>query len=869
MGWAASEASSRSDRARARAVKERKIAAILYALFFLSGASALAFQIAWTRMLSTGLGHEMPAVLAVVGAIFGGMTAGAWASERILAASDRPGRWYGCLESVVGIGGLASIALIPWINRTAPVIAGLGTPQLLQALLAFALTSIALLPATAAMGASFPAMERFLAPLSVQGRCVGGVYAASTLGAVCGIASSIGLALPALGYIRTLVLLASLSIASGAAALVVESVVRSEHEPRIGDKQGGRRVALGRRHVVALGGAGLLGIGFEVLGVRLLAQVLENTVYTFAAVLAVYLLGTAAGGAIYQVWQRRWKTERLFEWLAVAVAVEAWLLAWTPRIHGVLKEWLGDRGEALIGEFLMAAIVFALPTLLMGATFSHLVQSARSRGAGVGHAVAWNTMGSALAPLVFGIVLLPALGAKWSLLVLALGYVGLAALIARPRWIAAAPIAAALALPGQLPVFQHSPGETVLARREGISDTVAVVERADGERNLVVNQRFTMGGTAAAIAERRQGTMPLLLHPRPTRALFLGLGTGITFAAAGAHEGLSADGVELVPEIVELLHWFRPHNAVPEGSGRFRIHVADARRFVRIAPGAYDVVVADLFHPARDGAGPLYSLEHFRAMRAALSHGGLVCQWLPLYQLDAETLRVIVRTFREVFPDARAFMLRFNVDTPVLGLMGGLQLKEFGADYLERRVTQPKLAAQLQAEQLRDSYHLFGCFVAGPDALGRFCAGAPLNTDDRPVVLFQAPRAGPSQHHPPWGRLMRLIEGFASEPRELVRLDTSADAEFESELGRFIAARNAYLRGLVAESEGDLAKALDLHVESARLSARFTLGYAHSLSVAMREHKSNPELARRLLDRLATARPERPVADELRKRLFP
>lgn len=853
-------------------MKNRVLEIALHALFFLSGAAALAFQIAWTRMLSTGLGHEIPAVLAVVGAIFGGMTAGAWASECVLNRSARPGRWYGGLELAMGTWALASIGIIPWVNHSAPAIAGLETHPLAQALGSLVLTAVPLLPATAAMGASFPAMERFLARSLGRVRSVGGLYAAGTFGAVCGIALSVGWSLPTLGFSRTVALFAGLSLAGGAAALVLEHLACAKGEPpSLHDRSASTTTtALGRRPALALWAAGLLGIGFEVLGVRLLAQVLENTVYTFAAVLTVYLLGTAAGGAVYQLWNRRWASEKLFESLAWIVVAEAWFLAWTPRFHEAIRAQWGGMDAFFGAEFLTAAAVFAIPTLLMGATLSHLVQSARQRGAGAGHAVAWNTFGSALAPLVFGVILLPAFGAKWALALLTGGYLALAWLMAgRLGWLAVLPMMAVLALPGHLPLVPRPAGETLLARREGISDTVAVVQRADGHRNLVVNNRFMMGGTGAAVAERRQGTIPLLLHPNPARALLLGLGTGITFAAACAQDGLAADGVELVPEIVELMPWFRPYNAIPDAPGQFTIYAADARRFIRVAPGPYDVIVADLFHPARDGAGPLYSLEHFRAMRSRLAPGGLVCQWLPLYQLDAPTLRVIVRTFMEVFPDTHAFMLRFNVDTPVLGLFGGLQPGHYGGDYLERRVTGPKLAEQLQAEQLRDAFQLLGCHVAGPDVLGRFCAGARLNTDDMPVVLFQAPRAGPGDRLPPYGRLMLLLDRFSSKPHDLLRHQTAADIEFAADLDQFIAARNAFLHGLVAETEGDLSRALDLYVESARLSPRFTTGYSQALSIAMREHKSNPDLSRRLLGRLAAARPERPVAADLLNRLFP
>jgi spermidine synthase len=175
-------------------------------------------------------------------------------------------------------------------------------------------------------------------------------------------------------------------------------------------------------------------------------------------------------------------------------------------------------------------------------------------------------------------------------------------------WIAkvGVPLAAValMSLPKDLHLQVPPPGGRIVTMREGPTDTVTTVVQSDGHRILRINQRFTMGGTASALAERRHGHLPLLLHPEPRRALFLGVGTGISFAALDTHPGLVAEGIELVPEVAEVLPEFAPHNA---HSDRLTVRVADARRFVRASTQRYDVVIADLFHPARDGAAGLYT----------------------------------------------------------------------------------------------------------------------------------------------------------------------------------------------------------------------------------------------------------------------
>src|SRR2546422_5761603 len=144
---------------------------LLLKLFFVTGATALGFQFVWARVLANSLGHEMRAVLAVVSAFMGGMALGAWCLGAIIRRSAHPGRWYAGLEIFVG---LWAILLTP------------STPLLL-------------IPATMAMGASFPAMERFIRPQTPQGRSVASLYAANTLGAVAGLIAATWWPMPAMG----------------------------------------------------------------------------------------------------------------------------------------------------------------------------------------------------------------------------------------------------------------------------------------------------------------------------------------------------------------------------------------------------------------------------------------------------------------------------------------------------------------------------------------------------------------------------------------------------------------------------------------------------------------------------------------------
>lgn len=840
---------------------------VVLLIFGTSGACGLAYQIVWSRMFAFGLGHEWPSVLAIIAAFFGGLAVGSWSLDKSVSCSRNPGRWYAILEISIGVWALSSIYIIPTVTQSGVLWIGLEPSPLRQWTISFLVPFLILIPATTCLGATFPAMERFFSNLSGNAKCVGSLYSVNTLGAVLGVLSATFYIIPAFGFSTTLCALAILNVLCGLMIVVLETKAknhRSREQPPPGYAGSPSRL----RWTVFL--TGLLGIGYEVLGVRVLAEVFENTIFSFASALAVYLSGTAIGAALFQYYQSRLSNRGAFEILLYALSVSclagAWMLSKAQAIYGTATGFFGDGMQSMVfAELSVSAVVFAIPTMLMGAVFSHVVQSARRADGGIGQAIAWNMFGSAVAPILFGVFLLPITGAKWALALVATGYLALFPRLTRFVFLGfPLPVGLLLLIPSNLHSVKTPPGGEILEIREGVMSSVAVVRHFDNHRSLLVNNRFAMGGTGAASAAQRHAHIPLLLHDHPNRALFLGVGTGITFAAAKAYTDLEADGVELVPEVVDVRHFFEPFNELRQG---MKLYVADARRFVRGSNKSYDVIVADLFHPARDGAGALYTVEHFEAIRRILSPSGLFCQWLPLFQLDETMLRVITRTVTEVFPHTRAFLLRWNVDTPVLGLIATLKSKKYPANWYETRVSEPELAANLRAVTLSDGFHLFGTFLAGPRQLRQFSSWAALNSDNHPVVMFQAPYFTYRRNEASYGRLLRLLDQFSTDSEELIE-EGSQSAEFTTRLNQYISARNVYLRGLVAETESRKVEAIDAYIESAKLSSHFSAGYAHCLAIAVRQSRTDPSGARTLLEQLVQAAPERPVAGELIKRLF-
>lgn len=833
-------------------------------LMLLSGFAALAYQVVWTQQGTVWLGHEAGAVLAVIGAFFGGLALGSFVLGRHVETSARPTRWYAACELVIGAWSLALVLLMAPVGEALLGLIGERPSPAWQWTVAFVGSFVLLLPATAAMGATLPAMERVLAAGRRPGSSLAALYAGNTLGAVLGVLAAAFWLVPAYGLTRTAMLCAGLNLACAAATPWLFSSV-DRHSPFASAAPGHGAPRL----LPILAATGLLGIGYEVLVVRVLRQLAENTVYTFALLLAVYLVGTALGAAAYQRgWAGRGEPQRVRERLIGALAAACLLgiaSLWGAEAlkHAVLETSAAGMPAALAAEALMALLAFGLPTVLMGALFSHLATEGVQSGIGFGRVLAVNTLGAAFAPLLFGLLLAPAFGAKSALLLVVAGYLLLS--LRRPHpalpWSAAAASALAMAIWAPALVFVELPeGARIVSYREGALGTVSVVEDAQGVSRLRIDNRQQEGSSATLFADARQALLPLLLHPAPRHALFLGLGTGVTAGSAAQDSRLQVDAVELLPEVIEASAFFT--RELGAGAAPTLI-AADARRYVRATTRRYDLIVADNFHPARSGSAALYTVEHFQAVRARLADGGVFCQWLPLHQLDLETLRSIVAAFVLAYPEGWAMLATHSLETPVLGLVSRADGQRFDPALLRGRLADHALPRAPAEFGLPDEMALLGGFVAGPRALARFAGDATVNRDDHPVVAYRAPRITYAPDSAPKDRLFALLDEFQLVPEEL--LEAQTDAAWSARLAAYWQARDRYLvAGRAVRPSGDvqrmLAQVREPLLAVLHTSPDFRPAYDPLLQMAVALARTDAAAARGLLAELARAQPARSEA---------
>ncbi len=752
--------------------------AAIHLLLFFSGALALVYELLWLRWFTDIFGATTPATAVTLAAVLLGFTVGSAALGARAARWARPIRAYGALEAAAGLSALAGAWLIGFYERHYFSIAqNLTSPVALTALKSL-LALAALFPATFCMGGTVPLLGHATADERRRlGISAGSLYALNTAGAAVGALSVPFFWLPRFGAVVSYRVCVGASLLIGVVAWILDR--RSAATPgrdrfitRGAEPTRARAVAPSAIHGErrrslpnwqALGVAGLSGallLTLEVAWGRMFAQAHENSIYSFAIVLALFLAGLAGASALARTGLGRgWDARNLLigGWLAGGVAVIASPWLFYRLTHGLA--YLGaERTWAAQGIKLLwlAAPTVLAPTLLAGLALPALMDlggaiGQRPPGRVLGGLLAVNTAGSLLGSLAAAFLFPGWLGLWWTIAgagaVMAatgawLWWAGDPRRAGRPALALALTAVAALAVnPSRLPRVRFAPaqGERLLTLTEDSYAITAVIERR-GERRVKLDNYYLLGGTASAGDERMQGHLPLLLHPAPKRVAFLGLGTGITAGAAMLHPVEQVTAVELVPGVVAAAtDYFGAANLGLLAAPRTRVVAADARHFLRGTAEKFDVIVGDLVVPWRRGEAALYLADHFQAGRRALAPGGLFCQWLPLFQLSEAEFNIVAATFLDVFPNATLWRGDYAPDRPAVALIGGGDELRFDPAVVARRVGEARpdpLNPQLA--------HAAGVwmFLAGPlDARQPRFTGARRNRADQPWLELMGPPA--------------------------------------------------------------------------------------------------------------------------------
>jgi spermidine synthase len=716
------------------------------------------------RRFSVFLGATAPAAAAALTAFFAGLGAGSYLLGRSAPRLGRPLVTFAALELVTGV---TALSVDPILHAMQPVLGwlydGFGATPALQLCLRVGVAVVAALVPAACMGGTMPVLAQLIAARAESlGVRAGGLYAVNTLGAASGSLMVPAVLLPTVGVNGALAVVVAMSffVAAGALTLSKWSETRAPERspgtltrgPRTATRESARPLSRGALAFAAVSGA--ITLGLEALAARAFALVHENSVYSFATVVSVFLAGLGIGAAVARAaLGRRVNARRLLSsgWAAAGV----WMIGLpaifvrTTGLQYVGGGRLAGHEASLAG---LVCVVLLPPSLFLGLALPALMEesgTSRESGPAVGSILAANTVGAIVGPILAMFGLVPAVG-LWravsvlgALTIIASAIAAVGAPPSTRRTVVTALVAAVVVFlvnpPGSLPRVTLSGSDRLLDLREGALGSVAVVEH-DGHRRLKLNNFYVLGGTSAEGDERLQGHIPLLLHSRPERVAFLGLGTGISLSAVHFHPVRDAVALELVPEVAAAARdWFGAANLHVLGDRRVRVRAEDARSYVGATRDRFDVVVGDLVVPWRAGESALYTRDSFEAVRRVLAPGGLYCQWVPLYQLSEPEFDSIAASFLDVFPRTTLWLGDFNAGDPVVGLVGHTDAQGLDPALVDARAS--ALAADRDPENpyLSHAAGLWMHFVGPLDRSEQRFRVAPRNLDASPWIELAGP----------------------------------------------------------------------------------------------------------------------------------
>lgn len=755
---------------------------IVFLALVVSGGSSLVLETVWARQLQLLFGSSTLAVSTILVTYMLGLAIGARMGGVLADRVARPLLAYGALEFGIGLCAVLSPLVIEWFfQHVQPAVADMAFG--VASLSRFVVCQLFFCIPTLLMGATLP--------LAVQGVVVGqgpreaggpigALYGANTTGAVLGVLLATVLLLPILGQQETIYAAGLSSTAIGLLLIIVSIArnwratgphVRSTNSDSYTDAQ---LLNIGLT-VCAI--TGFVALTMEVVWTRLLAMIIGSSIYSFATVLGVFLVGIALGSFLAATVRfKNLSSGYGFALLLAAITIPlgSSLISSGPQILSDVFYRFGISPAALFGSGLFITMIVILPsTLIFGWLVPTLCRILEARFTNPGRLIAtiyfWNTIGAALGAFCSAYLLIRFIGTErtiqlssLTLLLSGLLFLYLSDGIKGRTYL---PVAG-LAVTGLATVFgiqldrtsltsgifyqPHQfvdfgledlpfaePGlrEHIVYYEEGLNGTVSI-HRTGDDIGLRVN-----GKTDASIGDMSTqillGALPMMFGPKVEKATVIGLGSGVTPGSALLHEPAKLFVAELEGAVVRASSFFDGINNKPLSDSRVTVVEDDGRLFLASTSEKFDVIISEPSNPWISGASSLFTAEFFELASARLTESGRLMQWVQLYGMDEKMVLALIGAMRQSFDWVYGF--RSNPLDSDLMLMG--MNHPLSADDLPEWDRLPERARQdLERLELSSTADLLALMEFGPSDIDEILDGQRrINSDDNLYIELRGP----------------------------------------------------------------------------------------------------------------------------------
>jgi spermidine synthase len=885
-----------NDMSESRDRKELSAPVLVLLLYFLSGATALVYEVVWSRMLMHVFGSTAVALGTVLAAFMAGLAMGGWLIGKAADKSRNCLRLYAYLEIGLGLAALVSHILL---SRIGPAHLALhdvfGFSGFVFGVMRFLLAFSLIMAPTVLMGATFPVLARFLVNRrSKVGINLSTLYATNTFGAVSGVLitgfyliGTFGVHIPVYGAVAANILIGCIA---WLASLRIGDSTPAEPAsiPMPGTDQSSSEVSLDplmfRIILVGLGISGFTSFAYEIYWTRSLVFILGNSTYALTTMLSAFLSGIAIGGYLVR-FVLRYMVDRVVTFGFIQVLIGVFSALALPLLFFIsdpqtLNAYLLDSSShvstLIFTSFGVSFLLMLIPATLIGATFplagQIVVKDLHSTGAFVGKIYAINTLGNVLGALLPGFILLSLLGIQKGILAMALlnvtlGFVVLFRSMARgrrhPAWryalslillvtmlaISRAPLQFQFPSDGEQDYFK-----TTFYREGPLATTKVYMNPRTMEKHMSVDG-IVIGGTG--FVEFKQlllAHLPKLLVDDVSTELSVGMGSGILAGESARYPGVeSITAVEIEPGVVEGAERFARENHGVLENPRVKIEIDDIGNFLRTTSNRYQVITAD--EKTADSFasnGFSYSLEYYDLLKDHLAPGGLAAQWVPA-TLPTRQLIMVLKTFTESFPFVQLwYFLPAQKKGPFNSiLIGSNERIELDYNHIQREFNEnPEAFSSLVPYGLTSAASVLPHFIADERTLRPAVADALVNSLEHPRYEFFYPWEYAIDRQKQIVANHRFIRELKLKGRAGFIADLEIDERNKPRFLKTLAAEDSYLLGFEQFQTGlsllDQYRLFDAILAMApwndSLRARIYSQYLHIAST-----RSNPSERARLL----------------------
>jgi spermidine synthase len=750
---------------------------VLLLLFVGSGCAALIYEIVWFQMLELFVGSSSVSIGVLLGTFMGGMCLGSFLLPRLISRKHHPLKVYAFLEIAIGVIGLLLLLVLPLVGHVYTAWGGYGiSGYLLRGLVA----SICLLPPTLAMGATLPAVARWVQTTPAGVSWLGFFYAGNIAGAVMGtllagfyllrvfdmntatyVAVAINFAVGGLGLL--------VAANTPASADVPETIAHPQSQiPNPVSKAPADRALV----YVAIALSGFCALAAQVIWTRILSLLFGASTYTFSLILAVFLIGLGIGSSLGSIIAKSVERPRIaLGWCQLlnvgAMAWSAYMLMeslpyWPINTSITTSIWYNFQLD-----FVRAFWAVLPGPILWGASFplalAGVARKGEDPGRLVGGVYAANTVGAIFGSVIASLILVYWFGSQRAqqvlmivsgmsgLLLLAPGELSSAPGRRTFRWVAPVMLIIALGVAAFLiRTVPRIPGILVAYGRyaatwmgqqgdifyvgEGLSSSVAVSRFGDVMNYHNAGKVQASSQPQDMRLQRMLGHFTTLVPKAPKKVLVIGCGAGATAGAVSIDQNVEtliiAEIEPLVPRVVS--EHFGEHNFHVVRNPKTQVVIDDARHFLLTTDERFDAITSDPLDPWVKGAATLYTKEFFELAKSKLNPGGTVTLFVQLYESTPEAVKSEIGTFFEVFPNGVIWGNTHQGRGYDTVLMGTVEPPHFNIDEWEARLNSPQYAPvkdSLREISIYSATDLFANYAGRASDMKAYLADAQINRD--------------------------------------------------------------------------------------------------------------------------------------------